>query len=173
MKFVKRLTILLLLATIFSCGSSEKVIRDGKVYTIKGNEILSNGVNVSENLTSEEKNAIKSVLEERLAAKKANEEEQEALEAKQEELEKIQEKAEAEQELLEAQQQALEDKIEAKEDAREAFLKADAKLKNKQQKYKELRDEGKLSPKDDEKWAEKLKELQEERDKKEQLFNAL
>ena len=59
MKFVKRLTILLLLATIFSCGSSEKVIRDGKVYTIKGNEILSNGANVSENLTSEEKNAIK------------------------------------------------------------------------------------------------------------------
>ncbi|WP_445736421.1 hypothetical protein [Mariniflexile sp.] len=173
MKFIKLLTLLLFLTIIFGCASSERVIKDGKVYTIKGNKILQNDMDISKTLTSEEKQAIQSVLEERLAAEKAVEAEKEALEAKQKELEKIQEKAEAEQKRIETQQENLQDKLQAKEDARKDFLKANAKLKKNKEKHQKLHDKGKLSPIDEEEWAEKLKELQEEKDKAEQTFNNL
>ncbi|MDO7170944.1 hypothetical protein [Mariniflexile sp. AS56] len=172
MKFIKAL-ILVLLVSVSGCSSSETVIKDGKVYTIKGDKILNNGVDISKTITSEEKNAIESVLKQRQAAKKAADEKAEALEAKQEELERVQEKAEAEQKVLEKQQEALQDKLEAKENARADFLKANEKLKKAKDEYKELHEKGELSPRDEEKWAEKLKELQTEKDKTEQLFNKL
>ena len=71
------------------------------------------------------------------------------------------------------QQENLQDKLQDKEDARKDFLKANAKLKKNKEKYQQLHDKGKLSPKDEDEWAEKLKELQEEKDKAEQTFNKL
>ena len=110
MKFINTVTLLLFLSIIVGCGSSETVIKDGVVYTLKGSKILNNGKDVTETLTSEEKEAINSILKERLAAKKAADKKQEALEAKQKELEKVQEKAAAEQRSLEKQQENIQDK---------------------------------------------------------------
>lgn len=173
MRFFKTIAILLFTTAIFGCSSTEKVIKDGNVYTLKGNKILTNGVDVSETLSSEEKNAIQSILKERLAAEKAADELTEANEAKQKELERVQEKAEAKQKELEKQLKEREDKIEAKEDAREDFLKANEKLMDDTAKYQELHDAGKLSPRDEDKWAKKLQKLQENKDKAEKIYNNL
>lgn len=167
MKNFKTIALLLFATAILGCSTTEKVIKDGTVYTLKGDKILSNNIDVSETLSSEEKNAIQSILEERLADEQAADKLIDANEAKQKKLEKIQQKAEAEQKLLEKQLEKKEDKIEAKEDARANFIKANAKLNENTAKYQKLHDAGKLSPRDEEKWARKLKKLQEAKDKAE------
>ena len=58
MKFLKRFVTLLFLTIIFGCATSERVIMDGKVYTIKGKKIFQNDIDISKTLTSEEKKAI-------------------------------------------------------------------------------------------------------------------
>lgn len=171
MKIIKVLISVWCLTAIIGCSSPQTVIQQGVVYTIKGDKILNNGVDVSKTLSSEEKNAIETVLKERLATAEAAEKKKAAMEAKLKELESVQNKIKAEQKALDKQLKEAQKKREDKQDAREDFLKANEKLKDSEAKYKKLHQEGKLSPKNEEKWAKKLKELQIKKHKAEEQFN--
>lgn len=153
----------LLVFLIVSCGSSERVItEDGKVYEVKGNSITMNGEDVSESLTEERRVEIETVLNNKRSAEKEAEKLQKELDDKQRELEKAQKEAEKKQDEIEEKQKAIEEKIKAQEEAREDYLKAKKRLENKKEKYERLKSKGKLSPRDEEKWQEKLKDLEED-----------
>lgn len=160
MKFSK---FILLIATLFivSCGSSERIIgSDGTVYEVKGDTFIADGKNVTETLTSEEKTDIRNLISEREKATEEAERLKKDLEKKQKELERAEEEAKRKQKELEEKQEALERKLKAKEEARENFLKTKEKLRDEKKRYEKLKKEGKLSPNDDQKWQEKLKELE-------------
>ena len=56
---------------LLSFGSNERVItNEGKVYKVKGNEFYNNGKDVTNKLSSIEKERIQSILEKRLKPKK-------------------------------------------------------------------------------------------------------
>ncbi|MDX1277629.1 hypothetical protein [Oceanihabitans sediminis] len=140
----------------FSCGSTEKVITtDGRVYELKGGKFYSNGADVTEELSSEEKTEIQEILDQRLAFEKEAKEKKEALEAAQKKAEKARKEAEK-------KQKELEKKMKAKEDARKDFFQAKNKLKKQRAKYQKRLDRGKLSPVAIEKWEEKLKGLEQD-----------
>lgn len=171
---LKRVITILSIGLFMACGSSEKVImEDGKVYEIKGNKFFNNGTNVTEQLTDNEKEIINTNLQKRLEAEKIAEEKQETIEAERQRLETIQEEANQKQKELEKQQELLEEKLEAKEDAREDFLKAKERLQSKQEKYQKLKNEGKLSPLDEEKWKTRFLDLEADIEEANQILKNL
>src|SRR5690606_11021060 len=147
MKYIYILTLSFL---IIACGSSEQVIYDGSVYEIKGDNIYKRGEKVNESLSDELKTNIRQNLDARLALEK------EAEEIKK----KTQEKAikDTEKEFKEAKkkQKAIKKALEKKEKLREDFIDANSKYKDQKDKYQKLHDAGKLSPNDEEKWANRL-----------------
>lgn len=176
MKFIKLIAVVLA-ATMVSCGSSERVIMDdGTVYKVKNNKFYQNGENISDQLSSTEKDAIKNTLNERLEANRFAEQSQKELEKQQEALEQQQQDFEQQQKALEEsikeaktsqkelknRQKELKQNIEAKEKARKAVLKAEEQLASKTARYQKLKSKGKLSPLDEEKWEGKLADLKEE-----------
>ncbi|MGB3606526.1 hypothetical protein [Psychroserpens sp.] len=162
---IRIFTIALISSFLFSCGSSESVImEDGSVYEVKGKTFKTNGADVSESLTDDEKQNIRALITKKREAQEEAERLQKELERQQEDLEKAQEQARKKQEDLEDKQRDLESKLKAQEEAREDYLKAKKRLADQQEKYKNLRDKGKLSPRDEASWAEKLAEIQAEVD---------
>ena len=194
MKFIKLIAVVSVV-TMVSCGSSERVImEDGTVYKIKNNKFYQSGENVSEQLTSDEKDAIKNTLSERLEAEHFAEQSQKELEEQQEELKQQQEGLEKEQKALEealkeakekqkelkhskkelkASKKELKEHIENKEKARKAVLKAEEQLASKKERYQKLKNKGKLSPIDEEKWEVKLANLQEELNNANEIYKNL
>lgn len=160
MKFQK-IVFLALTIILLSCGSSERVItEDGKVYELKGKKFYNNGNNVTDELSSEEKESITAILEKRLEAEQIIEEKQEVFEDKKESLEETIKEAEKKQKELEKKQEQLEDKLKQKEDARQDFLKAKERLQDEKDTYEKLKEQGKLSPSDEEKWKSRFAELE-------------
>ena len=167
MKFQK-LILLMLTIILLSCGTSERVItEDGNVYEIRGNKYFNNGNNVTELLSEDEKKNITASLNKRIEAERLALEKQEELVAEQKRIEKAlkeaeakQKEAEAKQKAVEKKQEQLEDALKAKEDARQDFLKAKERLQNKKEKYQKLKDAGKLSPLDEEKWKGRFVDLE-------------
>jgi chromosome segregation ATPase len=163
-----------LVALLVSCGSSQRVITaDGSVYQVKGNKIMNAGTDVSETLSEDQKASIKTLVAEQKEAKATAEKLQEELEEKQDRLNDAIKEAQKKQEALIEKQEALDEKLEAKEEATADFLKAKKRLADKTKKYQRLKDKGKLSPRDDEKWQEKLKDYQQDIDDAQAKMDAL
>lgn len=171
---LKSILPIVLLGLFFACGSSEKVITEnGKVYEVKGNTFFNNGVNVTEQLTENEKDIIRTTLQKRKEAERIVIEKQETIAAEQDRLKTIQKEARLKEKELEKQQKALQKKLDAKEDVRQDFLKAKQRLKDKQEKYQELKAKGKLSPRDEEKWQKRLTDLEQKQETANQILNTL
>ena len=146
----------LLTVTVFSCGSSEKVImKNGNVYEVKGKKIFSNGEDVTQTLTNQETKDVLQTLDQRLKVEGAAEEAKEKIEKEKEKAKKALEKAEKEKE-------EIEKKLKEKKEAREDFFKAKEELTSTKEKYKKLLDKGKLSPLDIEKWEKRVKSAEKE-----------
>tara|TARA_R110002049_G_scaffold37208_1_gene117489 strand:- start:53235 stop:53759 length:525 start_codon:yes stop_codon:yes gene_type:complete len=156
----QKLILSILTVILVSCGSSERVItEDGTVYEVKGKKFFNKSKNVTDQLSSKDKENIKATLDKRLEAERLAEEKQEALENEQKRIEKTIEEAEKKQKALEEKQEQLEENLEAKEDARDAILKAKSRLQDKKEKYQKLKEAGKLSLRDEEKWNGRFSDL--------------
>ena len=139
---------------LLSCGSNERVItNEGKVYKVKGDLFYNNGKDVTNKLSSIEKERIQSILEKRLEAEKVAKEKQEQIE------ESLKQLKQREKELKDRQNQ-LEDKIKKREDARDDFFEIRDNLNDVKGEYQKLKDTGKLSPKEEAKWKKRLKKLE-------------
>ncbi|TCK65092.1 hypothetical protein DFQ05_2305 [Winogradskyella wandonensis] len=140
--FKQLASLFIILSILLSCGSTQKVIMDsGKVYSVKNNDFFIGEKNVTEELTSQQKSDIKSVLQDRLQA-----EEQRA-----EELENLNNQIKS----LKDQIKTLEDKVETIQDkernlekAREAYIDAKMALITKEREFEKLKKNGNLSDKD-------------------------
>ena len=141
---------------VFSCGTTEKVITDnGKVYEVKGDTFYNNGNDVTQILSSEEKQEIMETLSQRLDMEKEAEERKNQLKKEQKELEDARKK-------VEKAQDEIEREIKEKNDARDEFFKAKDELKDERERYNELLKKGDLSPNDKADWLEKLRKLEKE-----------
>ena len=159
---LRKLTILFTLIILTACGSSERVITDeGKVYEVKGNTIKNNGVNVTDSLSADEKEAINTVKERKEEAKKAFEKQQKELEDAIEKQDDIQKVARKKQNELEEKLKILENNLENKQDVRDNYATIKKRYIDKKNKFKKLKKEGKLSPNDIKDWKEKLSALKE------------
>jgi len=162
MKLIKIIPIALI-GVFMSCGSGERVImEDGAVYKVKNDTFYSDGKDITEQLSANEKEGIKAVLNKRLEAERIAEDKKEKLEKEQNKIEETIEKAKEKQKALEESQKQLEKKQEAREEAREDVLKAKEKLQSKKEKYNKLKEKGKLSPRDEEKWQGRFEDLEAE-----------
>ncbi len=171
---LKRIIPFLIAATVMSCGSSERVIMaDGSVYTLKKNSYYKKGKDVTETLTREQKDAIKETRDKRLEVERLAQQEQGKLKEEQENIEKALKEAREKQKEIESNQDELTDIIEAREKAREAVLKAKDKSLKQQQRYQKLKEKGKLSPLDEEKWLNKLQGLEEKVKQANEHYKAL
>jgi len=153
---------------ILSCGSSEQVIYDGKVYELKGDDIYYGSDKVTESLSDEQKSNIRQTLNARLALEQEVKAQKEALEAEQRAQEKALKQAEEALKKAEKEQKSLEKAAKRKEKLREDFIGASSKYKSQKEKYQKLHDAGKLSPNDEEKWAKRLEKLKSKMEKAEQ-----
>lgn len=121
---------------------SQEVIKDGKVYEVKGKAIFHEGEDITADLLSDEKAEIfkthKNLVKETKAAEKA----QKKLEKAQKKAEKAKKKAEKE--------------LKKKEKALTKYNKAVQKLEQNQNKYQNQKNRGRLSPNDEAKWLKKL-----------------
>ena len=156
----KNIIIIASIGLFLACGSTERVITDdGKIYEVKGDTFMNNGVDVTQSLTNEEKENIKKSLEEKIEAREASEKIQNELEDKQRELEKVQEEARRKENELKEKQEKLESKRDDLKDAKDDYAKSKKRLTSKMDKFQNLKEKGRLSPKDEEKWLEKIKDL--------------
>jgi chromosome segregation ATPase len=151
---MKRLIYIIVIAILFSCGSSERVItNEGKVYEIKGNTFYNNGNDVTDELTEIEKERIQTILDKRLEAEKEIKEKQENIEETLKQLRKREDE-------LKTQQKQLESKIDNREEARENFFAIRKNLNDVKNEYQQLEDKGELSVKEETKWQKRLKKLE-------------
>ncbi len=162
MKLKKLMPFALIGVLLVSCGSSERVIMDdGSVYTLKKNSYYQKGKDVTETLTKEDKDLIKETRDKRLEVERLAQQRQTELKEEQEKVEKALKEARKKQETIENNKEELEAVVAAREEAREAVLKAKDKSLEQQQRYQKLKEKGKLSPIDEEKWLNKLQGLEE------------
>lgn len=131
---------------------AQEVEVNGTVYKVKGDAIFKDNVDVSETLTIEEKNNIRTNLDEKIRLEKEAEE----AESKIKKAEKEHKKAEKEQKRAESKQKAAEKALKKKEKAQANFEKAGDKYEDAIKKYEKLKERGKLSPNDEAKWLKKI-----------------
>ena len=163
MRIMRKLNVLFVLFILTSCGSSQRVItEDGKVYEVSGNTIKNNDVNVTESLSTEEKESINKVIERKEKAKKAFEKEHKDLEDAIEKQEDIQRAAEKKQNELQDKLETLENNFEKKQDVRDNYATIKERYTDKKNKFKKSKKEGKLSPNDIIDWKEELAKLKSE-----------
>ena len=136
------------------CANAQEIKVNGTTYEVKGKIILKDGVDVTNTLTIEQQNEIRSSLEKKLKVEK---------EAKK--AEKAQNKAEKAQKKAEKEQKRAEKALKKKEKAQDRYERAGEKYKDAQKKYERLKSKGKLSPQDEAKWLEKLEDLKEDIEK--------
>jgi predicted DNA-binding protein (UPF0278 family) len=134
--------------------NAQEVIKDGKRYEVKKGKIFHEGNDVTSTLSVEDQNNI------RLRFEKASED----LKMK-EKLEKEARKAEKAQKKAEKKQKQAENALRKREKAQDNYDKAIKKLEQAQSKYEKLKRKGKLSPKEEAKWLEKLDNLSQSSEK--------
>lgn len=162
MKFQNMLSVFVALL-LLSCGSTESVItEDGKIYEVKGDTFKTNGLDVTDQLTNDEKERIKIKLQEKIDSREALEKRQKELKSKAEELEKTQKETKKKQEELEELQKEFERKQKEKKEVTANYIKAKKELEKQNEKYERLKEKGKLSPRDETDWKEKLDDLKDE-----------
>ncbi|MCK0130311.1 hypothetical protein MWU59_02250 [Flavobacteriaceae bacterium F08102] len=139
--------IVFMLAMVVSMGvKAQKILVQGKEYKVKGEKIFLGKEDVTESLSSEERQNIKSQLAKTIALEKA------AKEAK---------KAEKKQKKAEKEQKKAEKKQRKQEKAINNLAKSEKKLEKETSRYNKLKANGALSPQDEIKWMNKLKKLRE------------
>jgi len=162
MKFINILYLWLLILFV-SCGGYEQIItEDGSVYEVKGNKIKSNGDNITETLSYDEREKIKALVDKKRQSEKEAEKLKKELEEKKERQEEIEKEAQEKQKVLEDKKEALEDKLKAKKESRENYIELKKKYDKEHKKYKKLKRKGELSPNDIKDWEEKLNKLKSE-----------
>jgi hypothetical protein len=124
---------------------AQEVEVNGTVYKVKGESIFKDKVNVSETLTMEEKNNIRTNLDEKIRLEKETKLKDSAIK-----------KAEKEQKKAENKHKSAEKALKKKEKAHADFEKTGKKYEDAIKKYEKLKDKGKLSPEDEGKWLKKI-----------------
>lgn len=142
---------------------AQEVIKDGKVYQVKGKTILHEGEDVTSTLLLEERtdilNSHKELVREAKEierAQKLAEKEARAAEKAQKQAEKAQKKAEKELKKQQKAQKRAEKELKKREKALDRYNKANRKLEQNQNRYEVLKKQGKLSPVNEAKWIKKL-----------------
>ncbi|MFC4723127.1 hypothetical protein ACFO5O_12395 [Geojedonia litorea] len=143
-----KLWIIIALIGFNSVLNAQEVINDGKRYEVKKGKIFHEGTDVTASLSVEERNNI-FIQYERVS---------EDLKLK-EKLEKEARKAEKAQNKAEKKQKQAEKALRKREKAQDNYDKAVKKLEQAQNKFEKLKRKGKLSPKEEAKWFEKLDNL--------------
>lgn len=131
-------TVLLFTVTIVH---AQKINHQGKIYDVKKDRIFLKGKDVSQTLTATEATAIKDALKHKAALEKV-EKEKKIIEKKLKSAEKEQRKT------------AIQTK--KREKAQANLAKNQDRLRKETKKFETLRDRGRLSPIEEEKWLKKL-----------------
>ena len=145
--------IMLLIAFSVNLGAQEVSV-DGVTYKVKKESIFKDGTDITETLTVEQRNNIKTNLENKISLEKQEKERIAQIK-----------KAEKDQKKAESKQKAAEKALKKKEKAQSNFEKAGKKYEDALNKYEKLKVKGKLSPQDEGKWLEKIEKLKEANDK--------
>ncbi len=159
------LSSLLFVATAF--GFAQQIVLEDVTYEVKNEIILKEGVDVTNELTEEQKMQIFSKKSEiqQIEVEKAKQlealekEKQQAIKrAEKEEKERQKALKKQEKELKKAvkKQKQLEKALKKKEKAQNRLAKAKDKLARSEAKYEKLKKRGKLSPKDEAKWLKRI-----------------
>lgn len=146
---MKIFTTILLFILSIGLNAQEVNFKD-TTYKIKGKTILQDGVDVTSTLSVEDQEGVLEVLNK-----------QKALEEEREKTEKAMKKAENEQKSAEKKQKKAEKELKRKEKAHFKFQDAYDDHADAIKKYEKLKKKGKLSPNDEEKHLEKIKNLKE------------
>ena len=152
--------VLLLFATFGMTLSAQDVLVNGVNYEVKNKKILKEGVDVTSTLSEAQKSTIFSAFNNKMDKIK--------------ELEKVEKnlkKAEKEQKQAEKRQKKAEKALKQKEKAQSNFEKSGKQYNSAVKKYEKLKDKGKLSPKGEKKWLEKIEKLNEAQAKAKKKLN--
>lgn len=147
---------------------AQEIIYGGVTYKVKGNTILRDKENVTNTLSLEDQIGIMQAVEHQKVLKKEQEIAEKVLkdaEREQKAAEKKIKDAEKAQRAAEKKQKAAENELKQKQKAQSRFEDAGDDYKDAVKKYERLRDKGKLSPNDEEKWLKKINDLKEDIDK--------
>lgn len=142
--------IILISATFGMTLNAQDVLVNGVNYEVKNKKILKEGIDVTSTLSEEEKSAIFLVFYKKMDKVKELER-----------VEKNLKKAEKQQKKAEKRQKKAEKALKQKEKAQTNHEKSNKQYKSALKKYEKLKDKGKLSPKDEKKWLERIKKLKE------------
>ena len=146
----------------FALGAqAQEVTYGGVTYKVKGKTILRDKENVTNSLSIEDQTEIRAALE----RQKAMQKERELAEKQIKKIEKDQKEAEKRIKQAEKRQKAAEKELKEKEKAQSKFENATKDYNKAIDKYERLRDKGKLSPNDEEKWLKKIDDLKEDIEK--------
>jgi hypothetical protein len=143
---------------LVGCLDNAQVIEhEGVSYEIKGKAIFKDGVDVTQTLSAEKQKAIMGNFEKSQKATKKLAKDQEAFEKKLKKNEKDLKKAEKD-------RKKSEKTLKQKQQAQDNFEKANKNMVQTQEKYDKLKQKGKLSPKDEEKWLKKIEKHKDDGD---------
>lgn len=170
-------------------GIAQNIDVDGVIYKVKGDIILMDGKDVTETLTAEKKEEIiaainvnnaelmkvkaaevkaqqaaKAEQKARKQADKVNKAEEKAAKAEKKAI-KEEEKAKKEMEKAQKEAKKAEKALKKKEKLQSNFVKVGEKHTNANLKYEKLKNKGKLSPVDEQKWIKKIDKLKSKLDK--------
>tara|TARA_R110000868_G_scaffold141147_8_gene357344 strand:+ start:128 stop:598 length:471 start_codon:yes stop_codon:yes gene_type:complete len=152
--------IILLFATFGFTLNAQDILVNGVNYEVKNKKILKEGIDVTSSLSEDEKSAIFSAFNSKMDKVKELEK-----------AEKNLKKAEKEQKQAEKRQKKAEKALKQKEKAQSNFEKSGKQYNSAVKKYEKLKDKGKLSPKDEKKWLEKIEKLKEAQAKAKKKLN--
>lgn len=130
---------------------SQEVVYKNTTYTVKKGLIFKGGYDVTNSLSIEDQNQIRSEFNKAVKEKEA----EKKLKKKEKEYKKAQKKQRSAEKKLKRVEKELQKKLKAER----AVEKAKSNLENAHNKYEKLRKKGKLSPVDETKWVEKIKKL--------------
>ncbi|MFG6686950.1 hypothetical protein ACGK9U_10235 [Mariniflexile sp. HNIBRBA6329] len=150
---MKIFTTILLFIFSISLNAQEVNFKD-TTYKIKGKTILQDGVDVTTTLSVEDQAGVWEAFNK-----------EKALDKERKDGEKAIKKAEKEQKAAEKKQKKAEKELKAKEKAQSKFEDANDDHADAVKKYEKLKKKGKLSPNDEEKHLEKIKDLKEDIEK--------
>ena len=150
MKLLKIYTTIICLV-IAGFVHSQEVVYKNATYTVKKGLIYKGGYDVTNSLSLEDQNQIRSEFNKAVKQKE--------VEKRLEKQEKEYKKAEKKQRSAEKKLKRVEKELQRKLKAEKAVEKAQSNLEDAQNKYEKLSKKGKLSPIDDAKWVEKIKKL--------------
>jgi hypothetical protein len=132
---VMRIWIFIFFMSLGIIANAQHVVSEGVAYEVKGKSIFKEGIDITHSLDKTQKDRILKTHRTKIRSEK-----------RAERARKKQEKA---------RKKAAKD-LKRKQKAQNRYLKATKKLEQNELKYNRLKERGRLSPKDEEKWLKKL-----------------